>query len=281
MLENHVFLGLDCLIPELLSLGWERYRSAHRDVVFSHNENCYKISYIAKGPVQWWAVGEPLTLPSGSLYITSPFEKHGALNEVMPSCELYWLQVDFSRVPIPESSPDRFWACDETLLSRIKHQLIKGNEETRRLFSTLLRECRFPRESSFLLMRATLTALLIHIYRLETSSPSHALSKVVQPILDFIEKHLPASPSLDELASHGGISRSYLHQLFVEHIGESPGAYMMRRRIAMAQERLHSSDLSITTIAYDLGFSSSQHLSSSFKKVTGFTPRAWRNKFID
>jgi AraC-like DNA-binding protein len=46
-----------------------------------------------------------------------------------------------------------------------------------------------------------------------------------------------------------------------------------------AKQRLAHTDLAITRLALDLGFNTSQHFASAFKRATGLTPSAWRAKF--
>jgi AraC-like DNA-binding protein len=59
-------------------------------------------------------------------------------------------------------------------------------------------------------------------------------------------------------------------------MGMAPGAWYTRRRIERAQERLREGGRAITEVAHELGFSSSQHFATVFKRHTGLTPGAWR-----
>ncbi|HPH20541.1 MAG TPA: helix-turn-helix transcriptional regulator, partial [Haliscomenobacter sp.] len=58
--------------------------------------------------------------------------------------------------------------------------------------------------------------------------------------------------------------------------GFSPLHYLINLRIAEAIKLLRQTKMSLTDIAFDTGFYSSQHFSSTFKKLTGYTPRAYR-----
>lgn len=54
--------------------------------------------------------------------------------------------------------------------------------------------------------------------------------------------------------------------------------YMERVRIDCASQMLKESKMSITDIAMELGFKTSQHFATVFKKMIGVTPKAWRKQ---
>jgi AraC family transcriptional regulator len=65
---------------------------------------------------------------------------------------------------------------------------------------------------------------------------------------------------------------SYLSDLFSSVEGITVEQYLIEQRIEKVKELLVYDQLSLTEIAYRLGFSSVHHLSAQFKKVTGLTP---------
>lgn len=69
---------------------------------------------------------------------------------------------------------------------------------------------------------------------------------------------------------------SYLSDLFSSVEGTTIEQYFIRQRIEKVKELLVYDQLSLTEISYKTGFSSVHHLSSQFRKVTGFTPSHFR-----
>jgi len=65
---------------------------------------------------------------------------------------------------------------------------------------------------------------------------------------------------------------SYLSDVFSSIEGITVEQYLIEQRIEKVKELLVYDQLSLTEIAYRLGFSSVHHLSAQFKKVTGLTP---------
>ena len=69
---------------------------------------------------------------------------------------------------------------------------------------------------------------------------------------------------------------SYLSNLFSSIEGVTIEQFFILQRIEKAKELLSYDQLSISEIAYQLGFSSVHHLSTQFKKITGITPSAFK-----
>ena len=65
---------------------------------------------------------------------------------------------------------------------------------------------------------------------------------------------------------------SYLSRLFSEVEGITIEKYFINQKIEKAKELLVYDELSLSEIAFQLGYSSVAHLSSQFKKITGLTP---------
>ena len=82
--------------------------------------------------------------------------------------------------------------------------------------------------------------------------------------------------SVTELAEASGLSESHFRQRFHQEMGISPSDFIARRRVQKAKGLLKSSELSITEIAFQLGFQSSPYFAAVFKKLTGQTPSQFR-----
>lgn len=107
------------------------------------------------------------------------------------------------------------------------------------------------------------------------SLADYQLSRVQAYILECLGD---SDLNLDRVARGVGISRRYLHTLF-ERVEVSPRAWIQEQRLLRARERMLGDpgrDATITTIAYDCGFSDSAHFSRAFTQRFGLGPRAFR-----
>jgi AraC-like DNA-binding protein len=82
--------------------------------------------------------------------------------------------------------------------------------------------------------------------------------------------------SLEDLAAVSGMSRSAFANGFREAVGLTPGAYLQRWRIGLAQKALREGR-SLKHIAQDVGYGSEAALSRAFKAQSGMGPREWRS----
>jgi AraC-like DNA-binding protein len=86
--------------------------------------------------------------------------------------------------------------------------------------------------------------------------------------------HAGAMPEVKNsvyLSEKIGISYAYLSKLFSSHEGVTIERYIILQKIEKAKELLSYGEKSLSEIAYDMGYSSVQHLSSQFKSVTGMS----------
>lgn len=77
------------------------------------------------------------------------------------------------------------------------------------------------------------------------------------------------------LAERLGVSPRAL-QLSFAHVGKTPSAYLMERRLDLAAARLSTRTQNITELAFDCGFNSSAHFTRSFTRRFGVPPRRYR-----
>lgn len=71
---------------------------------------------------------------------------------------------------------------------------------------------------------------------------------------------------------------SYISKLFSEVEGITIEQYIISQRIEKVKELLLYNELSLSEVAYQLGYSSTAHLSAQFKKVTGLTPSLFKTQ---
>ena len=82
-----------------------------------------------------------------------------------------------------------------------------------------------------------------------------------------------ASPAedwtIDELGRRVGLSRSALHDRFVEFVGQPPMQYLTHWRMQLASGLLRSSNATVATIAQEVGYDSEAAFARAFKRLGG------------
>ena len=121
------------------------------------------------------------------------------------------------------------------------------------------------------------------MWPMQPSSGTKAGQKVptgLDRIRADILRHFEEEISMSELARQAGYSKFHFHRLFRESFGETPRDYIRRVRLEKSACMLAAdAELSVTDIAYDCGFSSSQAFTRSFKTHYGIPPTRFRADF--
>ena len=84
--------------------------------------------------------------------------------------------------------------------------------------------------------------------------------------------------TVDRLAKEVGCSRSVLAERFTHFIGEPPGHYLTRWRLAVAADLLRSGRASLTRVAETVGYQSEAAFNRAFKREHGVPPATWRRR---
>jgi AraC family transcriptional regulator len=95
----------------------------------------------------------------------------------------------------------------------------------------------------------------------------------LQQAIDYIQDRLGGDLSLIRIAETINISPTYFASLFKQKTGISLHQYVIGQRVDRAIVLLQRTDLRITEIASQVGFSSQSHLTQHIKRATGMTPK--------
>jgi transcriptional regulator GlxA family with amidase domain len=100
-------------------------------------------------------------------------------------------------------------------------------------------------------------------------------SKVIENTLEYLKQNLAVPLSLETLAERANFSPIYFHKLFKASTGKTLREYIEEERIKKSVELLVSTDMTLTEIAYECGFSSQSYFSYAFKKKMMLPPREY------
>ena len=98
----------------------------------------------------------------------------------------------------------------------------------------------------------------------------------VEKAVKYIETNYSYPVSVEDIASYVGISRSHLFRSFQNYMRKSPKDYLTGYRIRQACSLLRETDLSVSAIAYSVGFENNLYFSKAFRKQKGVSPSEYR-----
>ncbi len=127
-----------------------------------------------------------------------------------------------------------------------------------------------------------LTILFVTVIRCRIIAPNitHSVhSDADSPLivaLKFLDSNFYKNPSLSETAHACGVSEAHLSRLFSERLGSSYSTFLNEEKINHAQRLLVNTNLSMSDIAYQSGFTTSSYFCDVFKKAIGVSPLQFR-----
>ena len=159
---------------------------------------------------------------------------------------------------------------------------VVADPEMRAVAGMMHREIASPRVGSEEVLLGLGRALAWHSIRLGGAS------RVMQDRLDYsrhwvdmarqaLEATIYTGRGTREVLAGLGLSYRQLARHFRSVTGMSPKSYQLRARVAEAERLLRATSLPVTTIAFELGYSSSQHFATQFQDINGTTPSDYRD----
>lgn len=102
------------------------------------------------------------------------------------------------------------------------------------------------------------------------------LAQVIEQAKVIMQENVSRNISLEDIASQLNVSYSWFRKIFRDYTGHAPAHYFMLMKLRRAQYLLANTQEPIKEIAFILGFKSAEHFFVTFKRVTGYTPNAYR-----
>ncbi|MCL6406429.1 AraC family transcriptional regulator [Dickeya dadantii] len=176
----------------------------------------------------------------------------------------------WDRSPASIRLDERIFIADPALEALYRHFLLAGN---------------WGDPASQMTLSSATTLVMLHMLRqysqLQWQAPNSRgglAPAVLRRVKARIDAGLGEPLTLAELAAEADLSEFHFSRMFRQSEGMAPHQYVMKRRLAQAEQWLRHSRRSITDIALACGFSSASHFSQRFRAEYGITPSALRQQ---
>nr|WP_281378784.1 helix-turn-helix domain-containing protein [Paenibacillus phyllosphaerae] len=101
-------------------------------------------------------------------------------------------------------------------------------------------------------------------------------NQAIHKLLNYIQEHYAEPLNLTEVAHHFHFNPSYLSNYFATHNKEGFSEYLNRVRIDKACELLKNSDMSISEVSGQVGYSDPSYFTKVFRKLKNISPSQYR-----
>ncbi len=115
--------------------------------------------------------------------------------------------------------------------------------------------------------------------RMQEIRKHNVISLHVRKCIDYIYEHLGDSLTVNSLSEYCRLNPSYMSRLFYSETGIHLKEFVLNAKIDTAQNLLKYSALSYLDISVSLGFSSQSSFIYTFRKISGTTPKKFREQY--
>ena len=107
-------------------------------------------------------------------------------------------------------------------------------------------------------------------------NPDNLNLNTIKIMLNYIQNNYTEKLSLEDISYIGGVSKSTCTTLFKKYLNDTPVNYLISYRLHKSSELLRNSDMPVTEIALEVGFSGISYYTEAFRKHFNMTPREYR-----
>jgi transcriptional regulator GlxA family with amidase domain len=128
---------------------------------------------------------------------------------------------------------------------------------------------------------ATARSLVVRAIEMLDSLPADRRSNGLAPwqvhkLERYVDANIANAITLESMAACVRLSASHFGRVFKASLGETPRAYVLRKRVERARQLMTESASSLAEIAIDCGLYDQSHLNRIFRRYSGTSPHAWR-----
>lgn len=249
-----------------------------------HHHDFLEIKYILSGTGTYRIADETLQVKKGDVIICNPFVAHK--KAISGSEPLVEFDIGVDTLHIQDLPPGCLISPEASPLVN----LWKYSADFTRCCGELLLEHENDQPGRELLLKALVMKLLVLIlkatYTQDSTEEKSGVSfessdriNIVNTIIDYLNENYMKSISLHKISRNMYLSPAYISKVFKEQTSESPINYLIKIRLARAEEMLKGDTQSIKEIAKSVGYNDVYHFSKLFKKYYNCSPSTFRRQF--
>jgi AraC-like DNA-binding protein len=278
-LTAHALLPFEPIgFQHVVMVGWQSSEQAEYAVLPHFHPAIFECHVVARGQVSYLIDGQYHTMSGGDSLLIQPGVPHGTVEEPLGRCERYWLQI---RAPQPGGyllgqSPESSRQISRQL-ELVPTRPFRGSRALVPLMEQIVAAYRDENDPLRVVnLRNLILRTILDFLALAQPNATSADSSRIQQAIELIEQS-KAPVSLADLANAAGMSESAFKLSFKKQTGLPPVEFATRHRIETARGLLLATKRPITDIAHELGFSSSQHFATAFRRYSGQSPNEFRS----
>lgn len=267
-------------IPGIRIFGHNLNNRAESPLETHIHPGCLEIVVLIKGNQTYTVGGKTYPVSGGNVFISFPGEEHSSGGEPQNVSEIYWVQVDLETA---EGFLGLYPPWEDQLrnrLGKLSQRVLYCGEELRRCMADSFWNTASSDPCQQEYGRSQLVSFFYGII-LQEKAGMLSLSDEIGAAVTYIRQNIREDIPLETLAECAGLSLSRFKARFKKETGMTPREYINQLKIREAKRMLRENQ-SVTRVALDLGFGSSNYFAVLFKKITLYSPsqyqKMWKEK---
>ncbi len=276
--------------PFIREFGCQKFDTVVPRSLNPHYNKGIEVCYIVSGKFRWKVEDKEYLLFPGDCFVTCPYERHGGVDGFLDLGTLFWIIIepekfdknscfmlgDWSGIPAYEQKK-----LGEILQNKTWHKF--KNEGIKTIFLHLFNEIKNQDCFSDFIIKKLSVSLLIETCRsiIAVNEDNNYTDGFVDVLNRYILNNIHNNITLHELSRYFKVSESSLNKKIKRLTGYTPINYVINQRLEQAKYLMMVTGKTITSIAHDCGFYSSQYFSDTFKKWHGISPGEYRKNSIN
>ncbi|WPR76600.1 AraC family transcriptional regulator [Algoriphagus sp. NG3] len=273
--------------PQIKEIGFKINNSIKLNSFFSSRAENLRVYLIVEGKFEWVINSRHELLYPGDVAIILPGQEIGGLKGYIGIGAFYWLQLKLKKTDLDNKIDFGKWSRLSKSERNIMWKILSINEspvintsEIIPYFQEIRNEISGQEFGYVTRVNHLLDSMLILICRLLTiqAGSRRDFPQIFTNLEKSLRKNLSHKWTVEEMAAMVGMGCTAFTEKVKSYTGFPPLHYLINIRITEAIKLLKLQEANITDIALETGFYSSQHFSTTFKKLTGHTPNEFRKQ---
>lgn len=276
------------VFPHISEIGIRKITSIQLDSLVTTTTTGIRIYYILDGKFEWSINDRGYVLYPGDLAIILPGQKFGGTKGFMDIGTVCWLCLEVDQTDQHKKIIVGNWSglskTERLTISKILQlnntPVLVRLKDALTILQTIKDELCQQEVAYATRVNHLIDELLISIVRQSTYQTNlrRDFPQTFTKLEQTLREDLARQWTVEEMAALIGLGTTAFSEKVKNYTGFSPLNYLINIRISEAIKLLRRQEMSITNIALETGFYSSQHFSTTFKKLTGYTPIEFRKK---
>jgi AraC-like DNA-binding protein len=275
--------------PHIIELGIIKNSSIRLNAFPGSSSNGIRIFCVLEGKFEWCLDDRQFSLFPGDIILILPKLEFGSCDGVLEIGSFSWIHLNIQRNGDDELLIGAWSSLSESENHAISKILLANNSPVLSKFydgGKILKSIQNELSSQEVGYHARINHQIDELFILITrqltkqSNPGRDFPKTFMNLEQALRQDLSHQWTVEEMAALVGLGTTLFNEKVKNYTGFSPINYLINIRISEAIKLLKRPGISLTDIALDTGFYSSQHFSTTFKKLTGYTPSEFRKNHL-